>query len=163
MAFIQSEKNPDCIFCAKGRECDDRRNFVLFRGKQNFILLNAYPYAAGHLMIAPYAHLGSLVDLRSETTAEMMDLAKRSVRALRRAYRTESFNVGMNLGAAAGAGITDHVHLHVVPRWVGDNNFMPVLGDTRLIPETLEATYNRLLAAGIADDDQSRPPTPEQG
>jgi ATP adenylyltransferase len=161
MAFIQSEKAPDCFFCAKARERDDRRNFVLYRGEHNFVLLNAYPYAAGHLMIAPYAHQGNLVELSSETTTEMMDLAKRSIRALRKAYRTESFNVGMNLGAAAGAGIADHIHLHVVPRWIGDSNFMSVLGQTRLIPETIEATYDRLREADLADE--SRPVTPAQG
>jgi ATP adenylyltransferase len=160
LAFIRGEKSPSCVFCEKARERDDRKNFVLYRGAHNFILLNAYPYAAGHLMIAPYEHRGSLVDLSTETTADMMELAKRSVRALRQAYRTDSFNVGMNLGAAAGAGIADHVHLHVVPRWVGDSNFMPVLGDVRLIPETLEITYDRLLDAGISRDDGSTIRTP---
>lgn len=150
MAFIQGDKTTECIFCVKGRERDDRRNLVLARGKHNFVLLNLYPYTTGHLMIAPYLHRGRLEDLDSTVTAEMMDLAKRSTAALGRAYRTQSFNIGMNVGAVAGAGIADHVHLHVVPRWPGDSNFMPVLGDVRLIPETLESTYDRLMDSGIA-------------
>lgn len=151
MAFIQGEKPKECIFCAKAAEQRDRENYVLYRGKHSFILLNAYPYTAGHLMIAPYAHRVSLEDLSDEATAEMMALSKRALRALRRAERAESFNVGMNVGAPAGAGIADHVHLHVVPRWQGDSNFMPVLGDVRLIPETLDATYDKLIQAGIAE------------
>jgi ATP adenylyltransferase len=117
---------------------------VLARGQRNFVLLNTFPYTSGHLMIAPYEHTADITSLDVDTTAEMMELTKRSVKALREAYRTESFNVGLNLGAAAGAGIADHLHLHVVPRWQGDSNFMPVVGDTRLIPESLETTYERL-------------------
>jgi ATP adenylyltransferase len=150
--FIRGPKPDECIFCRKARERDDRANFVLTRGRRGFALLNTYPYTSGHLMIAPYAHSASLGELDAETTSEMMELAKRAIKALQTAYSTESFNVGMNLGAAAGAGIADHLHLHVVPRWPGDSNFMPVLGDTRLIPETLDLTYDRLLEAGIADD-----------
>jgi ATP adenylyltransferase len=149
MAFIRGEKPVECIFCSKARENDDRRNYVLFRGRHNFILLNAYPYTTGHLMIAPYAHVGSLEDLPSDTTAELMDLTKRALRSLRVAERASAFNVGVNVGAAAGAGIADHVHLHVVPRWQGDSNFMPVLGDVRLIPETLDVTFDKLIEAGI--------------
>lgn len=150
MAFIQGDKPSECIFCAKARATRDRENYVLYRGKHNFILLNAYPYTAGHLMIAPYEHRGSLEDLAPEVTAELMGLTKRALRALRKAERTDSFNVGVNIGAPAGAGIADHVHLHVVPRWAGDSNFMPVVGDTRLIPETLDSTYEKLIQAGIA-------------
>jgi ATP adenylyltransferase len=150
MAFIRGEKAAECIFCQKARDNDDRRNYVVARGNYNFVLLNAYPYTSGHLMIAPYAHRDSLEALDGATTAEMMELAKRATASLRSAYRTSSFNIGLNVGAAAGAGIADHVHLHVVPRWPGDSNFMPVLGDTRLIPETLDTTYQRLLDAGIA-------------
>ena len=149
MAFIGGPKAPDCIFCAKAREREDEKNFVLFRGQHSFILLNAYPYAAGHLMVAPYQHIGTLEALPEEVTSEMMELAKRSISALRQSHRSESFNVGVNIGAPAGAGIADHVHMHVVPRWVGDSNFMPVLGDVRLIPETLEESYAKLLAVGI--------------
>jgi ATP adenylyltransferase len=152
MAFIRGEKAVNCIFCLKASETQDRENFVVARAKFNLILLNIYPYTTGHLMIAPYVHQANLVQLESEVTAEMMDLARRATRVLRQAYQTESFNIGMNIGAAAGAGIADHVHLHVVPRWQGDSNFMPVLGDARLIPETLDVTYDRLLQAGIDRD-----------
>jgi ATP adenylyltransferase len=149
MAFISGPKAPDCIFCAKASQREDEKNFVLFRGQYSFILLNAYPYAAGHLMVAPYQHIATLEALPEKVTSEMMELAKRSLSALRQSHRSESFNVGVNIGAPAGAGIADHVHMHVVPRWVGDSNFMPVLGDVRLIPETLEQTYAKLLSAGI--------------
>lgn len=150
MTFIQGEKPRECIFCAKARGDRDRENHVLYRGKHAFMLLNAYPYTAGHLMIAPYAHVASLEDLDADTTTEMMEQVKRALAALRKGERAESFNVGMNIGAPAGAGIADHVHLHVVPRWQGDSNFMPVLGDVRLIPETLDQTYEKLIRAGVA-------------
>jgi ATP adenylyltransferase len=153
IAFIRGEKPRECIFCQKARETNDRENLVVARGRVSFALLNAYPYTSGHLMIAPYQHTADLVTLDAETTSEIMDLTKRAIKALRAAYRTDSFNVGMNLGEAAGAGIADHLHLHVVPRWPGDSNFMPVIGDTRLIPETLETTYERLVDAGIGKVD----------
>jgi ATP adenylyltransferase len=151
MAFIRGEKPRVCIFCMKARDNDDRRNFVLDRGQHCFSLLNTFPYAAGHVMIAPYEHEGTPEKLSNETTAEMMELAKRAIGALRVAEKSAAFNVGMNIGEAAGAGFADHIHLHVVPRWNGDSNFLPVLGDVRLIPETLEDTYDKLLAAGIAE------------
>ncbi len=148
--FIRGEKPRECIFCQKARATSDRENYVLARGARSFVLLNTYPYTSGHLMVAPYEHSANLVELASETTTEMLELTKRSIKALTKAYRTESFNVGMNLGAAAGAGIADHLHLHVVPRWQGDSNFMPVVGDTRLLPETLELTYDRLAGLGLS-------------
>lgn len=151
MPFIIGPKPAQCIFCAKARERDDRTNFVLQRGQHCFVLLNAYPYAAGHLMIAPYQHTGTVEELPCQATTEMMEFVKRSLGILRRSHRAESFNVGVNIGAPAGAGIADHVHMHVVPRWTGDSNFMPVLGDVRLIPEVLHDTYEKLLAAGFAD------------
>jgi ATP adenylyltransferase len=150
MAFIRGEKPRACVFCTKARDNDDRRNYVLYRGQHCFSLLNTFPYAAGHLMIAPYEHEGTPEKLSSETTGEMMELAKRAIRALRLAENSAAFNVGMNIGEAAGAGLADHLHLHVVPRWNGDSNFLPVLGDVRLIPERLDETYDKLLAAGIA-------------
>ena len=150
MAFIQGEKPTGCIFCTKLKENRDRANYILYRGQHNFIILNAYPYTSGHLMIVPFAHVPSLEDLGAAVTAEMMELTKRSLAALRKAEKPEGFNVGMNIGQAAGAGIADHVHLHVVPRWAGDNNFMPVIGNARLLPEVLESTYDKLIAAGIA-------------
>ena len=151
MAFIQGDKSPDCIFCSKPAEKDDQSNLILARGQYNFIMLNAYPYTTGHLMIIPYRHLASLENLAAETSAEMMAMAKYAVAVLRQAERADAFNIGMNIGKVAGAGIADHIHLHVVPRWEGDSNFMPVIGDTRLIPETLDVTYTKLVQAGIAD------------
>src|SRR5207302_8653796 len=117
MAFIQGDKPRECIFCRIARERDDRKNLLLYRGKLTFVLLNAYPYTTGHLMIAPYVHVGDLAELDLATTAETMELAKRALRVLRKVERPGAFNVGMNIGTAAGAGIADHVHLHVVPRW----------------------------------------------
>lgn len=149
MAFVQGEKPRECIFCAKPKENRDRENYILHRGRHCFIILNAYPYTSGHLMIVPYAHVPTLEDLEPEVTAEMMELTKRSLAALRKAERPEAFNVGINIGPAAGAGIAEHIHLHVVPRWSGDNNFMPVVGNARLLPETLESTYAKLAAAGL--------------
>ena len=136
-----------CIFCdAVKNQADDEKHFVLHRGAHNFVILNLYPYISGHLMIAPYAHLGELDASPKEATDEMMDLAKRCQTALREAYSPQGFNVGMNLGRAAGAGIADHLHLHIMPRWAGDTNFMTSVGETRVLPEDLPTTYRKLLA-----------------
>ena len=151
MAFIQGEKPIGCIFCSKPAEQSDQTNLILARGQHNFIMLNAYPYTTGHLMIIPYRHLNSLENVPTESSVEMMAMAKHAVAVLRRAVKADAFNVGMNIGKVAGAGIADHIHLHVVPRWEGDSNFMPVVGDTRLIPETLDLTYAKLIQAGIAN------------
>ena len=137
-----------CIFCtAVKNPADDEKNFVLHRGAHTFVILNLYPYISGHLMIAPYAHLGELDTAPKETTDEMMDLAKRSQTALRESHRPQGFNVGMNLGRAAGAGIADHIHMHIVPRWAGDTNFMTSVAETRILSEDLPTTYRKLLAA----------------
>lgn len=151
MKFIESEKTKGCIFCDKVAEQRDRENFILYRGEHAFIMLNAYPYNNGHLLIAPYAHVSTTEELNEATLTEMMQLVNRGLAALRKASHPQGFNVGANLGGVAGAGIADHVHMHVVPRWQGDANFMPVIGDTRLVPERLEDSYQRLLDAGIAD------------
>jgi ATP adenylyltransferase len=135
-----------CIFCdAVKKPADDEKNFVLHRGAQAFVILNLYPYISGHLMIAPYAHLGELDAAPKTTTDEMMDLAKRCNTALRDVYRPQGFNMGMNLGRAGGAGIADHIHLHIMPRWAGDTNFMTSVADTRVLPEDLPTTYHKLL------------------
>ena len=144
MAFIQGEKPEGCFFCAKGRDSNDRANHVLRRGTYCFALLNAYPYAAGHVLIAPYDHLARLEDLAPDAATEMIVLAQKTIVALRQAEKAANFNLGMNLGPAAGAGVADHIHLHVVPRYAGDNNFIPVIGDSRLIPETLDTSYEKL-------------------
>jgi ATP adenylyltransferase len=117
---------------------------IVHRGHFNFIVLNRYPYISGHLMIAPYQHLAELDDAPKEVTDELMDLAKRSQTALRDAYKPEGFNIGMNLGRVAGAGVADHFHLHVLPRWGGDTNFMSTVGETRVLPEDLSMTYRKL-------------------
>jgi ATP adenylyltransferase len=137
-----------CIFCTAAKNsADDETNFVLHRGAHTFVILNLYPYISGHLMIAPYAHLGELDAAPTEVTAEMMELVKRCQTALREVYRPQGFNVGMNLGRAAGAGIADHIHMHIMPRWVGDSNFMTSVAETRVIPEDLPTTYRKLLAS----------------
>ena len=134
-----------CIFCdAVKNPSDDEKHFVVHRGLHNFVMLNLYPYISGHLMIAPFAHLGELDAAPKETTDETMDLAKRCQTALREVYRPEGFNLGMNLGRAARAGIADHIHLHLMPRWAGDTNFMTAVAETRVLPEDLPTTYRKL-------------------
>ncbi len=134
-----------CIFCEAVKDpASDEKHFVLHRGAHNFVILNLYPYISGHLMIAPYAHLGELDAAPTETTDEIMNLLKRCQTALREVYRPQGFNVGMNLGCAAGAGIADHIHMHLMPRWAGDTNFMTSVGDTRVLPEDLPTTYRKL-------------------
>jgi ATP adenylyltransferase len=133
------------VFCRLALETEnDEANFVLHRGKNAFVALNLYPYITGHLLVLPYQHLGDLGSTPKEITDELMDLTKRSEAVLRKVYSPPGFNIGMNLGAAAGAGIADHIHLHILPRWSGDTNFMTSVADTRVIPESLETTYSRL-------------------
>jgi ATP adenylyltransferase len=117
---------------------------VVHRGEHGFVLLNLYPYISGHMMIAPYAHLGDFATAPKEVTDELMDLAKRAQAALREAYHPEGFNLGMNLGRVAGAGVPDHIHLHIMPRWTGDTSFMTAIAETRVLPEDLQTTYNKL-------------------
>ena len=134
----------ECIFCAKPAEGDDAANLIVHRGELCFVILNLFPYTNGHLMIAPFEHVASLPDLNAETVAETMALAQRAMRLLDRSYSPHGYNVGFNQGRVAGAGVEHHIHMHVVPRWGGDNNFMPVLADTRVMPQTLEQTYETL-------------------
>jgi ATP adenylyltransferase len=133
-----------CIFCAKPGEENDRENLIVHRGDRCFVILNLYPYTNGHLMVAPYEHVGGIQALPVETTAEMMALAQRAIEVLEDQYEPHGFNVGFNQGRVAGAGVEHHIHMHVVPRWGGDTNFMPVLADTRVMPQTLEQTYDAL-------------------
>lgn len=147
MVYIQrDDKVPGCVLCNKGTGKNDPADYVLYRGERAYVILNLYPYNNGHLMVVPYEHVSSLEDLDSETLTELMLLVKRSLATLRKAMAPHGFNVGVNLGQAAGAGIHEHVHIHIVPRWEGDTNFMPVLGETRVIPQMLEETYAQLLA-----------------
>lgn len=134
----------ECIFCAKPAQSDDEAALIVHRGKRCFVILNLFPYTNGHLMIAPFKHVGAIELLDVETTTELMALAQSSIAVLRETYEPHGFNVGFNQGRVAGAGVEHHIHMHVVPRWGGDTNFMPVLGDTRVMPQTLEQTYAAL-------------------
>jgi ATP adenylyltransferase len=147
MQYLVEERPQGCIFCIGGAEDRDVENLVLCRGERAFVMLNRYPYNAGHLMVIPYAHVPSLEDLPPETLTEMMLLVNRCLRTLRQAMAPDAFNVGANLGRVAGAGVAEHVHLHVVPRWEGDTNCLPVLADVRVVPELLADTYCKLKAA----------------
>ena len=149
MKYMQqtNQEEEGCIFCAALTQEDGPENLVVYRGERAFVILNLYPYTSGHLMVVPQAHIASLEELGPETRAEMMELSHRAVQALQRVYQPEGINLGANLGIAAGAGIDDHIHFHVVPRWKGDTNFMSTVGETRVIPEELEETYRRLRQA----------------
>ena len=133
-----------CVFCSIAARDDDENTFILHRAGRNFVVLNIYPYTSGHLMIVPFEHTADLPALAKETSDELMDLAKRAQGLLDETYHPHGFNLGMNLGNAAGAGVSDHLHLHVLPRWSGDANFMTTVGETRVIPEDLRSTYERL-------------------
>jgi ATP adenylyltransferase len=137
----------ECIFCKKASERKDEENFVVHRGRLNFVILNLYPYTSGHLMIAPYAHVATLEAAGGEALAEMMELTREAERHLREVYRPKGLNVGMNIGECAGAGIAGHIHMHVLPRWPADANFMTTIGETRVLPEDLKTTYERLTHA----------------
>jgi ATP adenylyltransferase len=139
------EESAACVFCAMlEAEGDDESKFIVHRAARNFIVLNIYPYVSGHLMIVPYAHLSEIAHAPKETTDEMMDLTKQTQAVLREVYRPDGFNLGMNLGRAAGAGVADHFHMHIMPRWTGDTNFMTTVGETRVHPEDLATTYRKL-------------------
>jgi ATP adenylyltransferase len=146
MEYITGPAEPGCIFCRawEAPPSDDRRNLVVHRAPDALVMLNKFPYNSGHLMVAPRAHVGSLVDLEDEPTLGLMRTVRRSITALGELARPDGFNVGVNLGHVAGAGIPGHVHVHVVPRWNGDTNFMPVLGETKVINEHLDRTWERL-------------------
>ena len=149
MEYIESAKEGEpegCIFCELPARGDDRAARIVARGELGFAVLNAFPYNPGHLMIAPFRHVGDLEDLGPEEGAGLHALVLASIRALREEMEPHGFNVGMNLGRVAGAGIPDHLHWHVVPRWQGDSNFMPVIGQTKVLPELLDETYERLAA-----------------
>lgn len=155
MAYIEGTKGPptdaaECVFCTLPARSDDDRTYILYRGGRAFVIMNLYPYNNGHLMVVPYAHVDSIAALDEPTLAEMMTLVQRSQAVVSDAMRPQGFNIGINQGRAAGAGIADHVHMHLVPRWVGDTNFMPVLGDVRVMPQHLDETYNLLLTGFAA-------------
>ncbi|MEK6684201.1 MAG: HIT domain-containing protein [Nitrospirota bacterium] len=145
MPYLKNGQPKGCIFCVKTKQKHDRSNLILYRGRHAFVMMNLYPYSNGHLLITPYRHVGSIEDLDPPTLADLMRTTQRAMKALRLAYKPDAFNLGINQGREAGAGIESHVHLHIVPRWNGDTNFMPVLTDTRVIPEHLESSYDKLL------------------
>jgi ATP adenylyltransferase len=141
--ILQAEKK-GCFLCEKPKESNDEANLVLYRGKGNFIILNFFPYNPGHLMVAPYRHIGHLDELTDEEAREHFDLVKQSLRLLVEVTKPAGFNIGINLGKVSGAGVDDHIHTHIVPRWQGDTNFMPVISNTKVVSEALTATYKRL-------------------
>jgi ATP adenylyltransferase len=147
MAYIEVAAPTGCIFCEKPAAGRDEQDWILHRGEQAFIMLNAFPYNNGHLMVAPFRHTADLETLLPEEQSEIFDLTRLCVSVLRTAYRPDGYNIGMNLGKIAGAGVADHLHMHVVPRWNGDTNFMPVVGDTKVLPDSLDNTYRKLREA----------------
>ena len=151
--YITGDRSAGCVFCAAAQGQGDDAALVLERGDRCFTMLNAFPYASGHAMVLPYRHVADLLELEQDEVGELMHLARRCIGALRAVMAPAGFNVGLNLGEAAGAGIAEHLHLHIVPRWAGDTNFMPVLADTHVIPQALEATREALTAelAQLAD------------
>jgi ATP adenylyltransferase len=147
--YIAKPKDSGCVLCQKPEQNNDDANFILYRGQSNFIILNAFPYNPGHLMVAPYRHVANIEDLTSDESREHFNLVKKSLALLKEVLRPGGFNIGLNIGKIAGAGIEEHLHTHIVPRWQGDVNFMPVLADTRVISEGLAATYKKLKGAMI--------------
>ena len=146
-AFVtSSDKAAGCVFCKISQDHDDEKNLIVHRDKHCFVVLNAYPYTSGHVMVVPYQHVDQLQLLPEPAAQEMMSLTRRLERILRELYRPEGLNLGMNLGKAAGAGIAGHIHMHVLPRWVADANFISVIGETRVLPEDLAITYERIRA-----------------
>jgi ATP adenylyltransferase len=149
LQYIRGEKSDECIFCTKPA-LDDEAALIVHRGDRCFVMLNAYPYTSGHVMVAPYEHIADLTALDEPTALELMTLSQESLRAIGAAYGPEGFNLGANLGTVAGAGIAEHLHVHVVPRWEGDTNFMSVVGEVRVLPESLEDTWRNLKEAFAA-------------
>ena len=145
--YVSKQGLGECIFCVKIAENDDKKNYIIHRAEKNFVLLNLYPYTSGHLMVAPYRHVPTLAESDPAALEEMMLLAQRAETALEKAYHPKGFNMGLNIGESAGAGIAGHIHMHVLPRWPGDANFMTTIGETRVMPEDLDTTYEKLKEA----------------
>lgn len=142
----QGDKFEGCIFCVLPEQMKDRENLILYRGKTAFVMLNTYPYNNGHLMVAPFKHTADMYELTDEELLEINHLVRYSMRLLSDLMNPDGYNLGVNLGRVAGAGVKDHIHWHIVPRWNGDTNFMPVIADTKVMPESLQSTYDKLLA-----------------
>ena len=145
MEYIKKDKPDECIFCLLPKESDDTKNYILYRGHSVFIIMNIFPYNSSHLMVSPFKHIGCLTKQNASENKEMTQLIHSSIKILRSVINPEGFNIGYNIGKAGGAGYDEHIHCHIVPRWIGDTNFMPVLGETKVHPEHLQATYNKLL------------------
>jgi ATP adenylyltransferase len=144
ITYVRSAKPKGCILCDKPDESKDAENYILYRGKLNFVMLNAYPYNPGHLMVAPFRHIASLEAMTEAERHENFDIVSRCVEILKKEMQPEGFNVGINLGKTAGAGVEDHIHSHIVPRWNGDTNFITVVGDVRVVAEALADSYKKL-------------------
>ncbi|MFQ5752674.1 MAG: HIT domain-containing protein [bacterium] len=144
MDYILGEKEEGCIFCSKVQENDDKKNLILYRGDHNFVIMNKYPYNNGHLMVVPYRHIAELEILEDSESLEMIKIISKSIAVLKQTIHPEGLNIGLNIGTIAGAGIEDHLHFHIVPRWAADTNFMPVVGQTKVISEALAKTWERL-------------------
>jgi ATP adenylyltransferase len=144
MEYIESNKEEGCVFCIVQEMDDSAENLIAFRGVRAYVILNRYPYTSGHLMVVPFEHQAHFEDIAQEARAEMMELTIRCMLVLRKIYHPQAFNMGANIGESAGAGIKSHVHIHIVPRWQGDTNFMSIVGETRVLPEALEVTYRRV-------------------
>jgi ATP adenylyltransferase len=144
MGYVTAEQPEGCIFCTKPGANDDEANWILYRGESVFIMLNAFPYNTGHLLVAPFRHLGDVLDMTPQESSETLYGIRIAVEVLRSSFSPQGFNIGVNMGQVAGAGYADHVHVHVVPRWAGDTNFMAITADTRVVPQALADTYRRL-------------------
>jgi ATP adenylyltransferase len=152
--YIGKDHGSECIFCEKLNSREDEANHVVARGDKTFVIMNIFPYNNGHLLVAPKRHVGDLEDLNAEESLELFQMTQRMVKVLRRAFNNpHGFNIGINLGKVAGAGIPGHFHIHIVPRWDGDTNFMPVVGDVRVISEGLDDTYRKLKEAMQSEDE----------
>ena len=142
--YINSKKTKDCIFCSLPKENADKKNLILYRGKLAFAIMNNYPYNPGHVMVAPYRHVASIENLTEREYQEIFKIVNIVLKAIKNRMNPQGFNIGINLGTVAGAGIVDHVHVHIVPRWNGDTNFMPVISEVKVIPQALQETYTEL-------------------
>lgn len=159
MGYVSAEQPKGCIFCTKPAAGDDEANQILHRGDLVFIMLNAFPYNSGHLMIAPFRHIGDPLELEPQESSELLYSIRIAIEVLQDSLAPEGINIGMNVGRAAGAGYADHLHVHVVPRWSGDTNFMAITADTRVVPEALADSYRKLKQAL---DKRGRSQSPDQ-
>lgn len=144
--YIEMKEPEGCFLCDKSKQNNDVESYILYRGRKNFVILNSYPYNPGHLMVVPYRHIGKVEELTHGERNEHYEIVSRCIKILKQVLNTEFFNIGMNLGRVAGAGVDDHIHTHIVPRWNGDTNFMPVVADVKVLPEALADTYKKLKA-----------------